>query len=83
MLMNDIYVAALLFLAQEFVVEPLFLPGRNLRYLCTKTVNSWTLLCVPWVGSPLLHKAVACDDGEKILAIFPKAFASFQTPFSC
>ena len=44
MLMNDIYIAALVFLAQEFVVEPSFLPGRNLWYLCTKIVSSCTPL---------------------------------------
>lgn len=79
MLMNDIYIAAWVFVAQEFVVEPSFLHGGNLRYLCTKIVSSLSSL---WVGSPLRCMAVTCDDGQEILAIFPEGFASFQTPFS-
>lgn len=82
MLMNDIYIASFIFLAQELVVEPSFLPRRNPRYLSTKIVSSCTPLRFLWVGSPLVHKAEACDDGEDILTVFSKGFASFQTPFS-
>lgn len=66
MLMNDIYIAALVFLAQELVVEPSFFPGRNMRHLCTKPVSFHIPLHFLWVGSPLLCTAVACDDGGEI-----------------
>jgi len=82
MLMNNIYIAALVFLVQEFVVEPSFLPMRSLRYLWTKIVSSCTPLHFPWVGSPWLRKAVVSDDGEETLGVFAKGFACFQPPFS-
>lgn len=62
MLMNDIYIAAFIFLAQELVVEPSLFPGRNLRCLCTKPVSFH--ISVGWIS--LLCTAVACDDGGEI-----------------
>lgn len=64
--MNDIYIA-LVFLAQELVVEPsFFFPGRNLRYLCANPGSFHIPLHFLWVGSPLLCTAVACGDGGEI-----------------
>lgn len=77
MLMNYIYIAVRVCLAQQ----PSVLPGGNLRYRCTKMHGPFTPLHFLWVGLPLLRKAVACDNEEEILVISPKGFPSFQIPF--
>lgn len=67
MLMNDIYIAALVFLTQELVVEPSFFFSREKSEVsvCKTSQFSYSLAFpVGWI--PLLCTAAACDDGREI-----------------